>query len=192
MKLLWINPVGTSLFDAPIQEFLEKAKAEGTELHTVSLSRGPSHLEYHYYEALVLADTLHEVRRAEVEGYDAAVIGCFYDPGLMEAREITERLVVTAPAEAAMPAPTTPAPGPSSLRARACSWWGGTPAKKPGIAARWTTCCRSTKDSASNRTAAGWSWSTAYTTWKNPNASRATAGSILGSREKATVLPSRR
>jgi len=102
MKLLWINPVGTSLFDAPIQEFLEKAKAEGTELHTVSLSRGPSHLEYHYYEALVLADTLHEVRRAEVEGDDAAVIGCFYDPGLREAREITERLVVTAPAEAAM------------------------------------------------------------------------------------------
>lgn len=65
------------------------------------------HLEYHYYEVLILADTLHEVRRAEREGYDAAVIGCFYDPGLREAREITERLVVTAPAEAAMHIATT-------------------------------------------------------------------------------------
>jgi allantoin racemase len=102
MKLLWINPVGTDLFDRPIQEFLETAKAPDTEIEVVSLKRGPMHLEYHYYEALILADTLHEVRRAEVKGYDAAVIGCFYDPGLREAREIVERLVVTAPAESAM------------------------------------------------------------------------------------------
>ena len=101
-KVLWINPVGTDLFDRPIAEFLEGAKAPGTEIDVVSLPRGPMHLEYHYYEALILADTLHEVRRAEVEGYDAAVIGCFYDPGLREAREIAERLVVTAPAESAM------------------------------------------------------------------------------------------
>ncbi|HIP99348.1 TPA: hydantoin racemase [Candidatus Bipolaricaulota bacterium] len=107
MKILWINPIGTDLFDAPIGEFIGKAKAPETEIDVVSLRRGPMHLEYHYYEALVLADTLHEVRRAEVEGYDAAVIGCFYDPGLMEARETTDRLVVTAPAESAMHIATT-------------------------------------------------------------------------------------
>ncbi len=102
MRLLWINPVGTDLFDGPIKEFLETAKAPGTEIEVVSLPRGPMHLEYHYYEALILTDTLHQVRRAELEGFDAAVIGCFYDPGLREAREIAERLVVTAPAESAM------------------------------------------------------------------------------------------
>jgi len=107
VKILWINPIGTDLFDAPIGEFIGKAKAPETEIDVVSLRRGPMHLEYHYYEALVLADTLHEVRRAEVEGYDAAVIGCFYDPGLMEARETTDRLVVTAPAESAMHIATT-------------------------------------------------------------------------------------
>lgn len=101
-RVLWINPVGTDLFDAPIRETLEKEKAADTELTVVSLARGPQHLEYHYYEALILVDTLHEVKRAENEGYDAAVIGCFYDPGLREAREITRRLVVTAPAEACL------------------------------------------------------------------------------------------
>lgn len=42
------------------------------------------------------------MKSAEKEGYDAAVIGCFYDPGLMEAREILDKMVVTAPAEASM------------------------------------------------------------------------------------------
>ncbi len=106
-KILWIDPVGTDLFDQPIKEFLETAKGPETKLDVVSLARGPMHLEYHYYEALILTDTLHAVRKAELDGYDAAVIGCFYDPGLREAREITERLVVTAPAEAAMHIATT-------------------------------------------------------------------------------------
>ena len=106
-KILFIDPVGTNLFDQPIKEYLETAKRPETQVDVVSLQRGPMHLEYHYYEALVLADTLHAVRKAELDGYDAAVIGCFYDPGLFEAREITERLVVTAPAEAAMHIATT-------------------------------------------------------------------------------------
>jgi len=106
-RILWINPVGTDLFDQPIKEFLDQAKRSETTINVVSLGRGPMHLEYHYYESLILADTLHEVRRAEKEAYDAAVIGCFYDPGLREAREIVENLVVTAPAEAAMHIATT-------------------------------------------------------------------------------------
>jgi allantoin racemase len=106
-KILFIDPVGTDLFDQSIKEYLETAKHPETQVDVVSLERGPMHLEYHYYEALVIADTLHTVRKAELDGYDAAVIGCFYDPGLLEAREITEKLVVTAPAEAAMHIATT-------------------------------------------------------------------------------------
>jgi len=106
-RILWINPVGSNLFDQPIKEFLDRAKRPETTIDVVSLGRGPMHLEYHYYESLILADTLHEVRRAEKEAYDAAVIGCFYDPGLREAREIVSKLVVTAPAEAAMHIATT-------------------------------------------------------------------------------------
>lgn len=101
-RILWINPIGTGVFDEPIRELIDREKRLETTVNVVSLSRGPQHLEYHYYEALVLADVLHSVKRAEKEGYDAAVIGCFYDPGLREAKEITERLVVTAPCEATL------------------------------------------------------------------------------------------
>ena len=101
-RILWINPIGSSDFDQPIKEFLETGKSADTEINVVSLNRGPLHLEYHYYEALVLTDTLHLVKQYEKDGYDGAVIGCFYDPGLREAREITDKLVVAAPAEASM------------------------------------------------------------------------------------------
>jgi len=64
-RILWINPVGTDLFDQPIKEFLDQAKRSETTIDVVSLGRGPMHLEYHSYESLILADTLREVRRAE-------------------------------------------------------------------------------------------------------------------------------
>lgn len=102
MRILYINPVGTKTFDDSMARELRKAAAKGTEVDVVSLKRGPWHVEYHYYESLVLADMLHRIKEAENEGYDAVVIGCFYDPGLQEAREISERTIITAPAESAM------------------------------------------------------------------------------------------
>ena len=101
-RILYINPIGSSDYDDPIQEFLAIGKSQDTRIKVVSLGRGPLHLEYYYYEALVLADILHLVKQAEKEGYDAAIIGCFYDPGLEAAREITDKLVVAAPAESCM------------------------------------------------------------------------------------------
>jgi len=101
-KILWINPIGTAEYDRALQEWIDTAKHPETRVDVVSLGRGPKHLEYHYYEALILTDILHLVKRAEKEGYDAAVLGCFYDPGLREAREITDRIVVAALAEASM------------------------------------------------------------------------------------------
>jgi len=101
-RILWINPVGTSVFDRPIQEVLQLVKRPDTTIDVVSLKRGPLHLEYHCYGALVLTDVLHQVKRAEKEGYDAAVIGCFGDFGLREAREITEKLVIAGPTESCL------------------------------------------------------------------------------------------
>jgi len=101
-KILWINPVGTADYDQALQEWIDTVKRPETQVDVVSLDRGPKHLEYHYYEALILTAVLHLVKRAEKEGYDAAIPGCFYDPGLREAREITNQIVVTAPAEASM------------------------------------------------------------------------------------------
>lgn len=98
-KILYIDPVGVEVVEEGLQ-FLRSQKQEGTELTMVTLSRGPEHLEYRYYEALVLVDILHLIKEAEGQGFDAVVIGCFYDTGLQDAREVAERMAVVAPCEA--------------------------------------------------------------------------------------------
>lgn len=105
--VLWIDPVGHDDFSGDIQSILRSAARSATTVDVTALERGPHHVEYHYYEALVTPDVLHRVKRAENEGYDATVIGCFYDLGLDEAREVSETMPVVAPAEATTHLATT-------------------------------------------------------------------------------------
>ena len=98
-RILYIDPVRADVTEEWLQS-LTSQKQEGTELTVVALPRGPEHLEYRYYEALVLVDILHLIKEAESLGFEAAVIGCFYDVGLQAAREVAERMVITAPCEA--------------------------------------------------------------------------------------------
>jgi allantoin racemase len=99
-RILYIDPVGIELVKEEGLPLLMSQKQEGTELTMVHLPRGPEHLEYRYYETLVLMDILHLVKEGERQGFDAAIIGCFYDTGLQDAREVAERMVVVAPCEA--------------------------------------------------------------------------------------------
>jgi len=98
-RIIWLDPVGPNPLVPEFEALLKEIASPDTEVVVRTLPRGPEHIEYHYYEALILSDLLTEVRRAEKEGFDAAVIGCFYDVGLQEAREITGRMIVVAPAE---------------------------------------------------------------------------------------------
>ncbi len=98
-RILWINPVGTDVFDADTRKILNVAKLEDTRVDVVSLPADrPKHLEYHAYEGLVVGDIVRLTRQA-TDNYDAIVIGCFYDVGLREAREMSGRLIVTAPCQ---------------------------------------------------------------------------------------------
>lgn len=101
-KILWINPVGIDLFNNNIETYLKSKKEKNTTIRVISLDRGPHHLAYYYYKILVLPDTLTLIKWAEKDGYDAVIIGCFGDPGLTEAREITERIIVVAPGQTSM------------------------------------------------------------------------------------------
>lgn len=103
-KVLWINPLGGEKFNEPITKVLKNVKQEDTELEVKSLGskKGPEHVEYHLYEDLVMPYALNMMKEADDEGYDASVIGCFYDPCLGTAREIAEDMIVVAPAETGM------------------------------------------------------------------------------------------
>jgi|LSQX01.2.fsa_nt_gb allantoin racemase len=101
-RILYIKPSAYDTMDAEIKRYLEKYKDKDTEVDVVSMPRGPKHLEYLYYQSIAYHEILKTVERAEKDGYNAAVIGCFDDPGLYPAREISETMFVTGPGEASM------------------------------------------------------------------------------------------
>jgi len=102
LKILWINPVGTDLYDLPIAEMLKEEAGNGTQVDIVSLSRDrPIHLEYHSYEGIVTADITRIVYGLK-DDYDAFVIGCYYDVALREAREVSGRALVLAPCQSSL------------------------------------------------------------------------------------------
>ena len=100
-RVLYIEPVVSEIVDS-WKKYLSQFKGPETELEVTSLTEGPRHLRYYSYGSLVVPKILKIIKEAEKENFDAAIIGCFYDPGLREAREIAEKLMVTAPAEASI------------------------------------------------------------------------------------------
>jgi allantoin racemase len=101
MRILWIDPIGTDMFSGDMLKILNEAKRPDTQVDVVALPEDrPKHLEYHAYEGLVVGDITRIVYEAASD-YDAVVIGCFYDVGLREAREVSGRAIVTAPCQSA-------------------------------------------------------------------------------------------
>ena len=64
------------------------------ELEVHGVNRGTSELHYMFFEFLNIRNVIGNVIKAEEEGYDAVVLGCFTDPGLHEAREVVNIPVI--------------------------------------------------------------------------------------------------
>lgn len=73
----------------------------GTEVRVLDVPTGPASIESAYEEMLAIPATLDLVMACERDGYDAAIIGCFGDPGLEAARELVSMPVV-GPCESSM------------------------------------------------------------------------------------------
>jgi allantoin racemase len=102
MHILWIDPVGTDAFDLDTARILNEFRRPESSVDVISLlDSRPNHLEYHAYEALIIGDIV-RITFAMSDKYDAIVIGCFYDVGLREAREVSGRAVVTAPCQSSL------------------------------------------------------------------------------------------
>ncbi|KMZ54125.1 aspartate/glutamate racemase family protein [Dorea sp. D27] len=101
-RILFLKAVAYSDLNPMIQSYLDRYRNENTELEVRSLKTGPKHLEYQYYQAIAGDGILKEVKRAEKDGFDAVIISCFDDPFLYPSREISQKIVVTAPGEASM------------------------------------------------------------------------------------------
>lgn len=104
VKIMYLSPVAhRDGHDDLFAEMARDYKLPGTEVHVTSLPESVgrfSHIEYRSYEGMVTAGIIRAVRAAAREGFDALAIGCFYDTGLHEAREVSGDMIVTAPCAA--------------------------------------------------------------------------------------------
>ncbi|WP_052947559.1 aspartate/glutamate racemase family protein [Aneurinibacillus tyrosinisolvens] len=79
---------------------LRSFAAPGTLVDIVDIEEGPASIESLYEEYLCIPKTVDKMVELEQQGYDAAIIGCYGDPGLDAAREVTNKMVVVGPGEA--------------------------------------------------------------------------------------------
>lgn len=103
-NILYVNPVAYTSIDAPIAAEIDKMRLPSTKVEVVSFNTVPAtpHLEYRTYEAFIVADVVRIARYAAEHEFHAVVIGCFYDPALEAAREISGRTVVVGPCQASV------------------------------------------------------------------------------------------
>ena len=100
LKIMYLTPVGTKDLDSLFEEMVKDTKDENTEVHVTSLKDDNgkfSHIEFRSYEAMATAGIINATVCANKEGFDALVIGCFYDTALHDAREVSGDMVVVAP-----------------------------------------------------------------------------------------------
>ncbi len=90
MKLLLINPNTSSAMTEGIAAAAREAAAAGTQIVARHSAFGPVSIEGQFDEALGAAGVAEQARQASGEGFDAAVIACFGDPGLDAAREVLD------------------------------------------------------------------------------------------------------
>lgn len=98
MKILFINPVGTSQYDKDDYEYLRTKAESTTEIEVVSLKSGPVEITRYDSQIEICPEILDLLR---TKTYDAAVINCFANPCIDAAREVSDKIVV-GPGEASM------------------------------------------------------------------------------------------
>lgn len=106
IKVMYLNPIGNPDYDQVFADMAKDYKYPATAVDVTSMSPASvppkmNNLEYRTYEAFIIRDTVEAARYAANNGYDALVIGCFYDPALDDAREISGSTAVVAPCQAA-------------------------------------------------------------------------------------------
>jgi allantoin racemase len=83
------------------KKWSEGIVSPGTTVESQYFGSDVPNLEYEFYSRIATHNIIRSVMQAEQDGFDAAVIGCFADPGLKEARELV-RIPVIGVAEASL------------------------------------------------------------------------------------------
>jgi len=109
VKIKIINPNTSEEMTDLLRNYAEPLIKNNIELQFSNPDFGPESIECYADEYLAIPGVIEEIIKGERENFDAYVIACFGDPGLLAAREIVEKPVVGI-AEAAMYAARMVAP----------------------------------------------------------------------------------
>ncbi|MEM0934288.1 MAG: aspartate/glutamate racemase family protein [Pseudomonadota bacterium] len=107
MKIAYVVPGPMSKGPMGLKEMRRREELmngwafDGTVVSVVDVANGPASIESAYEEMIAIPPTLDLIMDVERQGFDAAIIGCFGDPGLEAARELVTMPVV-GPCESAM------------------------------------------------------------------------------------------
>lgn len=88
MRIVIVNPNTTRSMTEKAVAAASAVAAPGTVIVPATSRMGPASIEGHYDGALAVPGLLAEIRQAEADGADAAVIACFDDTGLDAARSL--------------------------------------------------------------------------------------------------------
>ena len=107
ITLLYLNPVGNNDDDQTFADMAAKYKDPRSKVLIASFraSDAPAamtNLEYRIYESRVVAPIVQSARYCAMRGIDSLVIGCFYDPALLDAREVSGATTVVGPCQASL------------------------------------------------------------------------------------------
>lgn len=95
MRILYVEPVGHSLFSDHFAMLLRRMSPPILEVDVAHLNLGSLPTSPFLSESPDFqAELLNRIRQAEVDGYDGVIIGCSSDPGLYEARRSVDIPVV--------------------------------------------------------------------------------------------------
>jgi allantoin racemase len=94
MKIMIINPNSSEEMTNHIRQTIETTKRLETELLVICPNNGPTAIESAYDEIYAAFYSMDLVKKANREKFDAIIIACFSDPGLIAMKEISNILVV--------------------------------------------------------------------------------------------------
>jgi len=101
MRICFLNPFGTPAYNQLIHDVLTPSLQSGTEVEIRNLDIVPENMDYFAAKHLVEVGIMKAAIQAEKDGFDAFVIGCCYDPGLTQCRELVN-IPVVGPLEASI------------------------------------------------------------------------------------------
>lgn len=105
MRIVYVVPgpmSRTSMGEAEVRRRGQKLREfafPGTEVDIIDVPSGPASIESAYEEYISVPATVEKMIEVEEQGYQAAILGCFGDPGLDAIRELVD-IPVIGPGEA--------------------------------------------------------------------------------------------